>query len=580
MPPTSIDKLKQQAQAAALKRAVAQDKLAASLADRKAKVLMAAGGGGGFDAARRDRFRGKPRPRGGSADSHRDPVTIDALRRDCAELVRNDADARSLVARCKDAFAGPASGAGTGGGGGSGGAVGVRMRVRSSDPAFNKDAERWIAEVDERRGFDASRRRTLGGFCRAYIHSCAVAGGMLLIKTTEGLQLVELERVMNPSGKTGGGSIGGPYGFNVQAGENGNGFANGFEVDRVGRIVAAHVAEWESGYAGGGTRPKMTTRAVGAEFLLPCFAPMDGGDEGNVTVPEPLLTPLIETFDALKKYDKAVLIASQMGAIFGLLTKTAAPEATQDGFSVVETTAGSAAGYDSGPSVNREIVLAPGMVDHLLPGEDVVQVKPEQPTTVYEQYMLAKLTRVGAACGFPLALWLLDGRQVNFHSMRSVVALAYALTGAVWRGGMKSDFLHAGVRFVLGMAVRGWMGGIPRRDEAGNVVGVWTAADVPADWGRVDAIFPPMPLLDPAAQWAAEKLAVDAGFRTIADVVMQTQGKELDEHLDELQSERDKMREMGIVVATMPGAGDLMGDGAGSGDGKKPTGGDGGGGDE
>jgi capsid protein len=253
-----------------------------------------------------------------------------------------------------------------------------------------------------------------------------VDGDLLVIPTSDGYaQLIEAERLVNPDGAT-----------MPKVLPNGNTAVGGFEYDRFDRPVAVHIAEWGVQ----GQQRKTTTSRVAIGSVLHLAIPVD--DTINLTRPEPGLSVLVRHFDQLRNYIGDVATAAQVATLFGLVTKTSQPQQFAlelAGSSVQKTNAANSA------YTQRETELEPGMMAHLNPGEDIVQIKPEQPTTQFGDYTRSNLSMMGASVGVPLCLWLLDFERVNFASARSALLVAYC-GFFVWRNWLTDRLIRPLVR--------------------------------------------------------------------------------------------------------------------------------------
>jgi capsid protein len=520
-PPLSeIDRLRYRAEAASLRRSAAEADLAATVAELAQGRAMALGD---FTAAKRTRTRSGSRPRGGSADSHRDSRTLDVLRRDCQSLLRNNKLARSMVKRTCDFVVGSC----------------VRLQAKSDDPAFNAAVEKWLRAWWEEGGIgvtpgiehNAHRRadgRTAGRtgtqLCRLAVRSAFRDGGVLALLTSAGqVQLVEYERLKTPARQTQN-----PAMVNgVEYGQDGN-----------GPVVAYHVAKWNRTGGMLGAYTEQNTQPVPAAYVLNLANPAD--DEVGVTIPEPGLAALVEDFELVRNYVKDTQLAARIATLFGLITKTQYP---QDGGLMVPGTTATKTLGDGSTAEQREIEMQPGFVAHLKPGESIEQIDPKQPTTVFGDFVMTNLVLMGAEAGLPLVLWLMDLTKVNFASARCAVLLAYG-TFAVWRRWLAERFIIPLVRWRVAMAIR-----------RGEIEGV-PAGAVPMGWDRFEVLFSPMPVLDPLMQYQAEAYAVEKGLRTFRDVVTQLTGGDFDEHLEQLAAERNRREELGILPVGTPGASD------------------------
>lgn len=455
--------------------------------------------------------KGTPLTRGGSADSHRTPRTLDILRRECQSLLRTNKLARSMVKRIQDHVVGDR----------------VRCQARSSNKAFNAAVEKWFNTWADSCEF--SRGRSVTSLCRNVIKSALRDGDEFWIKAESGhVQVIEAERCQNPWG---------PGAINTKL------LRSGVQLDAAGRVVAFNFAEWTG--SDGGSQTEFTPRRVDAGAVVHMANPAD--DETNLTRPEPGLAALIDDFPEVGKYITDVRIAAEMATLFGLVTKTQNPEDFGGMMPGESVTRGDGLTTTAGGSEEREVSLEPAFMMHLQPGEDITQIKPEQPTTVFSDFVFSNLTIMGAEVGLPVVLWMLDLSKVNFHSARSAIILAY-LGFCVWRAWLKNGGggggLNAIYRWRVAMAL-----------ERGEIEGFSLGDGLPDDWDACDWQFRPAPMLDPYVQAQADAFAIEKGLETHRDVAA-ARGHDLDELLEQLAYERKEKERLGILPVLEPGAAD------------------------
>lgn len=471
------------------------------------------GWGGGFDSAKPSRLKSSWSHRGGSADSWRAAPTLDVMRAQAQDALRNDPLVQALVGRLQDHVVGDE----------------IRFQVRSGSAEFNnaveKWAERWMAGAIDDAGYvradGCSSGRGVVQLCRLAEQAFETDGDALVILKDAGtVQMVEAQRVRNPGAF-------GTIGINTPGLVNGVRFVDG-------RVAAYSIAEWET--VTGGAYPSYTCTEVPAEFVLHLRGPWT--DNINQTRPEPGLQALLETFGLLREYQLDTAAAAKIALLFGLITKTEYPQdfsAQIPGVRDVDDVNGDGTTYQ-----RAEIELQPGFTAHLKAGESIEQVKPEHPTTVFGDYIKSVATMLGAAKGLPLVLWLLDFSGVNFSSAKSAIQLAY--TGIkIRRASLVRQFLVPLMRWRVALALR-----------RGEIEGA-SIDDVPEGWDDFAFYFPTAPVLEPEKQYDASAKGINARLLLPRDEVKRYSGMEFEEFVAKFAEDQAMLEAAGIAMVQAPG---------------------------
>lgn len=220
-------------------------------------------------------------------------------------------------------------------------------------------------------------------------------------------------------------------------------------------------------------------------------------------------------FDKIDANIEAVIAASQMAAMLGLVIKSKDP--AQVGR--LGTTPNAAGG--NSPAFQME----PGMVQYLEDGEDVFQVNPTQPSTQWPDFLSVIMRIIGLPVGLPLELMFLDFSKTNYSSARAALLQAYRAFMRIQAGLIRhlsriyrwriSKFIKAGLLS-------------PREDA-------WVHEWTPMGW----------PWVDPVKEVVGNLIAVDAGFSTIRDVIA-GQGKDWEDTFKQRKLELSRMAEAGM----------------------------------
>lgn len=182
---------------------------------------------------------------------------------------------------------------------------------------------------------------------------------------------------------------------------------------------------------------------------------------------------------------EAVTVAARMAASFGLLIT--APNPT----GLPPITAGDGRSYP-------KIAMEPGMAKYLRPGQDVTQIKPEQPTQNFSEFLRMLGRFIGMALGLPLEIAFGDYSKTNFTSGR----MAFLSAWRTWRCYQK--MLKRYSTQVYNWKLLEWMstGVLEVREDA--LKHMWH----PPTWQ----------FIDPVKEINAALAAVDGGLKTRAMV--------------------------------------------------------------
>lgn len=152
-----------------------------------------------------------------------------------------------------------------------------------------------------------------------------------------------------------------------------------------------------------------------AQYVLHDYARLRPAQQRGI----PEMTPAAQDWEELRRYSKAVIAAAETAADFAGFVKTVAPtEAT------TEADTGWGTDMDYINVRRRQMGVLPG-------GAEIMQMKAEQPTTVYSEFVLAKLMEIAQTMDMPLFLLTGDARLANMSS-------AYVAT-ASFINSVKSD---------------------------------------------------------------------------------------------------------------------------------------------
>lgn len=457
--------------------------------------------------------------RGGSADSHRDANTRDSLRKQCQQLDRNNVLARGLVQRLIDMVVGD----------------GFVLEARTEDPEWNAKAEElfnaWAENDDEAGGgVDLRGKSSIDDMAAENVRAACFDGDLLYVKTGLGsLQAIEAERIRNP-------------GTGVDAvTAAGTLMVGGVEMDGAGRALRYHVSGWAGVNAG--AFPEMKTAPVRADACLFLVNPIR--DITGATRGEPQMQAALSRFDHLEGFDESARVAARIHAIMSAFIVLDNPQAD------ILTSPGTVQDEDNADGDSQSVKhdeLEPGMMRRLRPGESIQTVQASQPGPEYERFILVQVVFICANLGIPLPLALLDARQVNLSSMRSVMQLAWR-NFERWQAWLIRKFYRQVYTWRIAMFMR--EGRLPFRE----------------DWAKHDWMARTPPVMDPKVEVEAARARVDAGMASHSRVMREVYGIDSAAEWEQCQKDRAEMKKRGVVVAAAPGAGPGGGGGGGGGGG-------------
>lgn len=519
----------------------AYERMRAAAFDSIAGSVMALGAGG-YDAASTTRLRPDAgRAGGGSADSHRNTSVRQSLSRQCQDLERNSALARSLVERKADLTV----------------ADGFGLRVKTDLPEWNAACEWLVNRVAGEDEDGTPRPEMLAGLSDqklAELPTFDIRGKWSLsdalcdisrrwdydgdigvnFVSTGSVQFVEGERIVNP-GRAWDRGVTGSAGTAGNAGEKNSGppIVGGVEMDSYGKAVRYHVATYN---AQGSIIGRTTTAVDAANFMLLCNPLRDvvGSTRG-----EPQLQACLKRLDHLEGMDETVLVAARVQAAIAAVIITKRPDLD------LLNAAGSTETRAEDGEQERWQEFEGGIVKHLEEGEEVSFPPPGQPGQNHESYCLFQMLIVCAELGVPLPLAMLDGRQLNLSTIRCITQVAVKRLERNQKALKK--FCTRWYRFIVPFLIRG--GFLPFN----------------AQWEAHEWMAPPPPVMDPTVELAEARGLIDARIMSKKRVAMQKYGVNTTTEDDQIETELKQGAKRGILPLTAPGSGGSGGGGGSAG---------------
>jgi lambda family phage portal protein len=314
-----------------------------------------------------------------------------------------------------------------------------------------------------------------------------------------------------------------PFEKNEKA-PNGNFIMNGIELDFLGKRAAYWFFPVHPG-----DRPievgvnNMLPVRVPASEVLHIFRCTRPGQMRGV----PLLTPALVRLFFLDQYDDAELERKRIAAMFAGFITTPAPEDVIP----IDGIDGSAEQENVGLSG-----LEPGTMQTLLPGEDIKFSDPADVGGSYEAYQYRQQLAVFAALGIPYSICTSDLRRANYSSLR----------GSIVEYRRKLEQLQHNI-FVFQMCApiwRRWMDTAVLA-EAIDINETIYLADK-SQFTRARWIPQRNDWVDPLKDRQAEKLAVDAGFKSRSDVI-EAEGFDPEESDKRVAADKQREEDLDLV---------------------------------
>lgn len=376
---------------------------------------------------------------------------------------------------------------------------GMYVRPRTSDDGFNREVSQWWAEyqADDRGMVDnATLQRQ---WYRSFRRDGDVGG--ILLKRGQ-VQTIESDLIQSPEGQVG----------DLYRVGNRPEVVDGVKLTANGRPTAYHVATLDT--SGKASWPAIPAR----NFLF--IADNDRSDYTAVRGVPTLATIgwLLEQIDGTVE---SVVLAHRMSAAFGLVKKVASPGKRIANLPTTTNASG---------DTQAKIAIEPGMFDFIGHDDDLIQVKPEHPTTSFSDFMSTLVRFAGLNLGLPLELAMLDFSKTNYSSARASMEQAYR-SFRVQQRFFANCWLSKWYRWRIAKAV-----------NLGELRG-----NVPDDYLRHEWFGQPWPYLNPVDDAQGTLALIDSGRTTLTEELTK-RGMTLEDWLDVKQEEIQKAGDAGVPL--------------------------------
>ena len=289
---------------------------------------------------------------------------------------------------------------------------------------------------------------------------------------------------------------------------------NGFEIDQTGKIVAYHF--WKVDISNPFILKQQSIRIPAQDIIH--FSPFRRPGQ---LMGIPLLAPVIPLAYHLSELLEAELMSAKVAACFGIIIKTS------DIWGRMQTST------QNTETKEREIEIAPGMVEHLGPGEEIEVINPKRPGSTFPDFVKIILRGMGRGVNLSYEQISGDKSDVNYSSTRHSElelrdymlpfrkALERYFLQPIWE-----DFVKYGI-------VSGYL----------QVQGFIKA---PENWLKHRWIFKGFDWVDPLKEAQAKKLELQLGLTSLADECA-AKGKDWQEIANQRAKEKQYLNDLGLT---------------------------------
>ena len=341
------------------------------------------------------------------------------------------------------------------------------------------------------------------------------------------VQLIESDRICTPYsfGLPLAGSATPFWGRNP---DNGNTIYSGVEIDDGGATVAYWLCNQYpyamAGYAfGAPTWERIPARGdlSGRPNVLHIFEAERAEQRRGV----PILAPVIEELQQLKRYEQAELMAAVVSSLFTAFVTTESPQTTMPLGQAIPD--GAAPIYQN----DTEYSLGNGAVVSLAPGESVSFADPKRPATAFDGFVDAVSKTIGAGLEIPSDL-LLKKFNASYSASRAALLEAWKAFQSR-RQWLAKEFCEPVYRqFLIEAVARGRIEAPGFFDDP-----IRQKAWCGADWNG-----PAQGMLDPTKEVQAAQQRVENGFSTREEETIGLTGGNFKQNARQLRRENEMLQ--------------------------------------
>ncbi len=343
------------------------------------------------------------------------------------------------------------------------------------------------------------------------------------------LHIIEADRVGTPNVYGGA-----PYPFMTDGKNtsNGNRIFDGVEVDKNGMVTAYHIRNtypWQVT-----AEPTVWTRVKAyGDAGLPNILHIMSSERPDQYRGVSYLAPVIEPLLQLRRYTESEMVAALIQTFFTAFITT---ETDPGAIPMNEVGAGDvysgASPHDNISKSENEYEMAPGMINHLKPGESVTFSNPNIPTTTFGDFVKAFCQIIGAGLNLPYDV-LIKEYNSSYSASRGALMDAWD-EFRMRRSWLVSDFCQP--------VYETWLAEAVARGRV-KAPGFWNDPLVRAAWSGARWIGPIQGSLDPLKEAKAAVLQIQNALKTHEQAAREMGGGDWDENVEQIKAENEKLAE-------------------------------------
>jgi lambda family phage portal protein len=356
------------------------------------------------------------------------------------------------------------------------------------------------------------------------------------------IHLIESDRVCNPNTTTLSGLTGQVW---VNA-DTGNRVYNGVEIDDNGAIVAYWVCNtYPNSYIPTTVERKWTRiTAFGDQTGMQNILHVMHAERPEQYRGVPLLAPVIESMKQLLRYIDAELLSSVIQSFFTAFITSTAPtggipiDGNSDDFFNTPTS-GDIPAVPDNPMGDYK--LAPGAINHLMPGESVTMADPKHPGGNFDSFVTAMARYVGTALDLPYEL-MLKSFTSSYSASRGALLEA-------WKGFRMRRTWFA--RDFCQPIYETWLAEAVARGRI-KAPGFFTDPIIRKAWSKAEWNGPSPGQLDPVKEVQAASMRIALGVSTHEREATELTGTDFDSNIETDIRENAKIKEANDILTPAP----------------------------